>query len=313
MKKLLLFVLKATIFIAIFYYIFYDVKFDKVFYSIRQYSFFGICLTFFVVFLGDIFVAYRLYYLCNKKCCYKTALEASMLSLVANSFMPAKMGEISKIFYIHKKESIKKRKILSAVIFERFSDIVSLSLFLMLSSYIFISNDIYYIIALFIVFVGIVSFVLLKNHYIFLKKIVKKIKYKKVKIYLYLFIKEVYFHLSDIQIFKLLFISLLIWCIYVLTNVVFFRYAILINISFMQIFAISMIAFAVTALPVTPGGIGTFQAVFLLMLAPQGISKENIIAATFILQFLYILPSILYLIYVFYIDKGFENVFANKL
>ena len=313
MKKVLLFVLKATIFIAIFYYIFYDVKFDKILYSIKEYDIYGICLTFFVVFLGDIFVAYRLYYLCNKKCSYKTALEASMLSLVANSFIPAKMGEISKIFYIHKKEGIKKRKILSAVIFERFSDIVSLSLFLILSGYIFISDDLYYIIALLIIFIGVVSFVLLKNHYIFLKKIVKKIKYRKIKIYLYLFIKEVYFHLTDIHIFKLLLISLFIWCIYVFTNIVFFKYAILIDINFMQIFAISMIAFAITALPVTPGGIGTFQAVFLLMLTPHGISKENIIAATFILQILYILPSILYLLYMFYLDKGFENVFANKL
>lgn len=313
MKNFLLFMLKVSLFTTIFYYIFYNVEFDKIVYSIKQYNIYGIYLTFFVVFLGDIFVAYRLYYLCNKSCHYKTALEASMLSLVANSFIPAKIGEISKIFYINKKEGIKKRKIFSAVIFERFSDIVSLSLFLMLSSYIFISDDIYYIIAIFIIFLGIVSFVLLKNHYIFLKKIVKKIKYKKVKIYLYLFTKEVYFHLSDIQIYKLLFISILIWCIYVLTNVVFFKYAILIDIDFMQIFAISMIAFAVTALPITPGGIGTFQAIFLLMLTPQGISKENIIAATFILQFLYILPSILYLLYMFCIDKGFDNVFTGKL
>ncbi len=311
MKKILPFILKAIVFIAIFYYIFHDVKLDKILYSIKQYNFYGICITFLVVFIGDIFVAYRLYYLCHKKCNYKTALEASMLSLVANSFIPAKMGEISKIFYIYKKENIKKRRIFSAIIFERFSDIVSLSLLLIVSSYIFISNDSYYIIAVLIIFIGAVSIVLLKNHYLLLKKIVKKIKFRKVKIYVYLFIKEIYFHLSDIHIFKLLFISFIIWCIYVLTNVVFFKYGVLIDISFMKIFAISMIAFAVTALPITPGGIGTFQAVFILALTPKGISKENIIAATFILQFLYILPSILYLLYMLYIDKGLKNVFTK--
>jgi len=312
-KKFIIFTVKALIIVLVFYYIFHGVDFEKILYEIESYSIFGLLLTFIIVFLGDVLVAYRLYYLCNKECTYKTSMEASMLSLVANSFMPAKMGEVSKIFYIHRKANIRKRKILSIIIFERFSDVVSLSLLLLVSSYIYISSNIYYILALTMVLSGILFVSILKNNYLFAKKMIKMIKYRKFKAYVYLFMKEMFFHLSNIKIFKLSFISLFIWCIYVLTNIVFFKYAIFIDIGFMQIFAISMIAFAVTALPLTPGGIGTFQAVFILMLTPKGFSKENIIAATFILQFLYILPSIIYLLYMFYLDKGFQNVFTKKL
>ncbi len=311
MKKILFFLLRTTIVAFIFYYIFRGVDFIKIWKYTTSYNMLGIIITFFIVFLGDILVAYRLHYLCLKKCSYKTSMEASMLSLVANNFIPAKIGEISKIFYLNKKENIKKNRGLSILIFEKFGDIIALCILLISSSFVYLSNKKYYLISIAMLLLCIVFIIFLKKYNVLLKKFTKKIKNKKIKVYFYLFIKELSFNLYNISFLKLIFISLALWLLYVLTNIIFFRYAVFLDIDILKIFTISMIAFAAISLPLTPGGIGTFQAVFIFMLSPYGISKENIIASTFILQLLYILPSLLYLFYMFYISKEIKNVFTE--
>ncbi len=308
MKKYILTITKIVFLLLILFYIFQGTHILEIWHKIKQYNTFGIIETLTVVLLGDFLVAYRLYILCEKKCSLKASMEATMFSLVANSFMPAKIGELSKVYYLNKKENIKKRRSFIILIMERFSDIISLSTLLLLSSALYFSNSLFYIISLSIIVISII-FILLIKFYSF--KIINKIRYKKIKITLYLSIKELKNHFSTIKLLKILLISLIVWSIYIITNIIFFKFATYINIDFKILFSVSMIAFAAAALPLTPGGIGTFQIAFIFILAPYGISKETLIASTFILQFLYIFPSIIYILYVVYLKKGIYHVFAK--
>ncbi|SMC10035.1 lysylphosphatidylglycerol synthase transmembrane domain-containing protein [Nitratiruptor tergarcus] len=291
-------VIKITIIFLLLLWLFYDIDWYLFFTSLQHLNIIGIILTFLTVFFSDIIISYRWYYLGLFRYSFLTSLEANMLAFFLNIFAPAKLGDLSKIYYLHKKESAKIKDVTAMFLIERFFDVIILGFLILFSTLFIYPEPKAYILVIFIAFITLIFFYLLlqpKRFY----RLLQIIPWRKLRLSLYQIYKSLQSFMNIKKIVILTLLSLAVWGGYYLNNFVFFTLATDFHLTFSQIFIASTLAFAVSAIPITPGGIGTFQAAFVLVLGWYGIPKESALSASIVLQFLYILPATLYSIYLF--------------
>jgi len=71
----------------------------------------------------------------------------------------------------------------------------------------------------------------------------------------------------------------------------FFYAAMDLDLTLTQVFIVSMVSFIAFSIPLLPAGSGTFQAGIILILTQYGISKEEALIGSIVLQLIMVLPS----------------------
>ena len=154
---------------------------------------------------------------------------------------------------------------------ERFFDVVFLFLLICLWAYGYFTDELLKksIIILSLSLILVVLFFNTKGVLILLKKI--PIQFFRV------YAQKIYKNIN--LLFKsstsIFLYTLLIWFIYFLSNILFFKYAVHFNLSLsniLELFIVSSIAFAV---PLAPAGIGAFEGAVVFILTTHGVSKED--------------------------------------
>ncbi len=305
---------KALILVALIGWLFQSIDKELLWQALLKLNPLGIFLTFLAVFFSDLVISYRWYYLSRFRYSFKASLEANMLAFFLNIFAPAKLGDLSKIYYMQKSEGHDPKESTSIFFIERLFDVLILGGMILFSAlFILPSQKALFIGA--VLLLCVLFFVWLLLHPRLLRRFVKLIPFQAARVLIYKVIKLTKANLSLERTITLLFLTLAVWASYYLNNFVFFLSATDFNLSLKEIFIASTLAFGVSAIPITPGGIGTFQAAFILALGWYGISKEEALSASIVLQLLYILPATIYSLYLF-ITKDFlgrRNVSTTKL
>lgn len=269
----------------------YNIDFHSFFYYLFHFRPIGLLLTLLAVFLSEVVVAYRWYFLNEKKMSFKSAFEAVMLSFFFNIFTPAKIGDLSKVYYLEKKESQHPIYTLSLTIVERFYDVIILGTLFAISLFFYFTQNMFLAFGLLVVFLGL-FFYLITNSKLTLA-LIKHIPIKKVKILLYLVYKAVRARFRTHKFMTLFLLSVAVWIGYYFANYVFFLFATNLDLTFWQIFVVSTITFVVSAVPITPGSIGTFQAAMVFSLSWYGVPKEEALAVSIILHVLDNIPTLI--------------------
>ena len=263
---------------------------------------FGILATFVAVFFSDLLISFRWYYLSRYQHSFISSLEATMLAFFLNIFAPAKLGDLVKIYYMHKKDNHDPKYSTSLFLIERFFDVITLTMLIAFSA-LFISFSTNALLFSLSLFSALLFILFILFHKRALHTLLFFIKLKKVRRALFIIVKAIRHNLSPKRAFITLVLTFIIWGGYYLNNLIFFLFATNFHLSLQQIFIASTLAFAASAIPLTPGGIGTFQAAFIVALGWYGIGKEEALGASTMLQLLYILPATLYSFYLFFTKK----------
>ena len=256
----------------------------------------GVALTFLTVLFSDLIISYRWYYLSGYRHSFLSSFEANMLAFFLNIFAPAKLGDLSKIYYMHKKDGHDPKHSASLFLIERLFDVLVLGSLILISALFILPSGASLAVALLLFFILALFFYALYN-YTFAMKLINLIPFKKPKVYAYKIFKQMRENLTKKRVFVTFLLTLAVWGGYYLNNYIFFLTATPFELTLSQIFVASTLAFAVSAIPLTPGGIGTFQAAFILTLGWYGITKEEALAVSTLLQILYIFPATLYSLY----------------
>jgi len=285
-------IIQTVIIGAIFIYILYGFDIDKIDMSII--SWVGVFLASFVLFLGQLALSWR--WKKMSKTSFKISYETITVSTALNMILPAKLGELSKALYMKNFYKYSFHKGLSLVFVERFFDIIVLFLLMSFWAYLYFSSP--------AIKNGIVSlsiFIVLTIFFFKSKKILlllKKIPFRFLRIYSQKIYKQVNSILKEP--FSIFNITILTWVIYFLALYAFFTYAVDFHLEFqnvLELFLFSTIAFAV---PLTPAGVGTFEAVVILFLQTHGVGKEDAFVASTVyhlLMFFVYLALLLLLMY----------------
>ncbi len=290
--------IKLLIFAAIFFWLIHGIDPDELLKALKNLKPSGIALTFLAIFFSDLVISFRWYYLSHFKHSFISSLEANMLAFFLNIFAPAKLGDLAKIYYMHKKDSHDPKHSSSIFLIERFFDVVILASIIAFAALFIIPNRSALFVS-FVLFCIVIASLFVIFHRSTLHLLLRVIKIKRLRRTIFLVAKAMQTNLTPRRVAITFLLSLAVWASYYLNNFIFFMFATDFHLSLQQIFIASTLAFAVSAIPLTPGGIGTFQAAFIITLGWYGIGKEEALGASTILQILYILPATLYSTYLF--------------
>jgi uncharacterized protein (TIRG00374 family) len=298
-------IIQTIIIGAMFAYIVYGFDIDKIDMSIV--SWIGILLAGFVLFLGQLALSLRWKQM--SKTSFKISYETITVSTALNMILPAKLGELSKALYMKNFYKYSFHKGISLVFVERLFDIIVLFLLMSFWAYLYFSspaikNGIISL-SIFIVF----TIVFFKSKRVL--GLLKKIPFRFVRIYSQKIYKQVNGILKEP--FSIFSITILTWGIYFLAQYAFFTYAVDFHLTYqnlLELFLFSTIAFAI---PLTPAGVGTFEAVVILFLQTHGVGKEDaFVAATVYHLLMFFVYLILLLVLMYTKNIQFKDIINIK-
>ncbi|MFQ5823658.1 MAG: lysylphosphatidylglycerol synthase transmembrane domain-containing protein [bacterium] len=252
-----------------------------------------------------------------KKISPVTVFRISSIGEMGNYLLPARIGELMRIFIISKKENISKSATLASVFVDRFLDLLTVLTLLLLFS-IFVSlpkliKEVSYI-ALFVFTIMIIScFVLFltKNR---INRLIQAIlsSYPALSLRLNEFVHRFTFSLNSLrnsyQIIRAIFISFFLWSIHILS---FHLVLVALNLElpwYASVITVATIGLGMT-IPSTPGFVGTYEFFCVSILTIFSIDKSLALACAIIshgLQYIVII-SVGLLCYFW------ENIQLNKI
>jgi len=287
--------------IIIFILIIFKIDIFKLFRILSDLNYFYLILAY--VFVPAIlFVkAYRWNYLKKKqKIIYN--LKNSFLMYCAGTYIgiltPGRLGELSKIAYLKNNQcSIGKASV--SVLLDRLADLFSLLIlsFLGMFAFFYFFQNIILTLIFGIIFISILTIILLRTNliYIFLKKIFNILIPKKYQKSWRLNYQDFINDLKKYRLKNYLFvclITLVSWLIYYYQIFFLAKSMGINNISFFYLAITVTIAAFITLLPISILGLGTREAVLILLLSVFQISQEQIISFSFLILSLSIISGL---------------------
>jgi len=278
-------------------YLFYGIDIKEI--DFRIFNIWGVVLTILALSISQILLAVR--WIVMSKLSFKISLETIVVSSALNMLLPARLGEASKAFYLKKFYNFNYHKTISIIFIERFFDIVMLFLLMCFSAYLYFTNDtlknsiIFFSILILLVIVFFNS----KKAYTLIKKI--PVKFARV------YTQKIYKNINRLlkNPYQTLFITLLIWLFYLISNTLFFRYGVSYHLSFQDSLELFIFFTIALSIPLTPAGIGTFEGAIVLFLTHHGVNKTDaLISAT--LYHLLIFGVDFVMLYIFLITKNIK-------
>ena len=294
-------IFQILIFLAILAYLLYGFDISKIDFSIFKIS--GIALTTISLFLSQVLLAFRWMSMSNLS--FKISLETIIVSSVLNIILPARLGELSKAFYLKKFYGYNYHKTLSIIFIERFFDIIMLLLIMFLWAYLFfIDRNVKISI---IILSLLVIFTILFFNSNFILRLLKKIPLQFIRVYS----QKIYKNINRLlkTPYMILFYTLIIWLFYLISYILFFIYSVDFRLDFQEILELFIFSTIALSLPLTPAGVGTFEGAIVLFLTHHGISKENaLISATLYHIIIFAVDFAMFYIFLIFKNIKFEEL-----
>lgn len=284
--------IKTVLLLAIFTYIFYGFDFAKL--HLDNFLTYNVLLTISILFLGQIILSIRFMKIISLK--FKPAYETIVISNALNMFLPARLGELSKVLYLKKFYNYNYDKGVASTFIERFFDVIMLLFVVLAWAYLYFTNDTIKH-SILILSLSILLILFFFNSQFF-SNLVRKLKFN--------FIKNTYLAIN--QLLKkspiFLFWSIVLWSCYLFSYWSFFDF-----LTFNQMLELFIFSTIALSIPLAPAGIGTFEGIIVFYLGNYGISKEE----AFMFASIYHLLLFLVDFVMFYILLISKNITFDEL
>ena len=278
---------------GLFVYLFYGFDVNKI--DLEKFSIPGILATLVIIFISQLVLSIR--WMKMSDLSFGVSFETIIVSSALNMILPAKLGELSKAFYLKKFYKYNYHRTLSIIFVERFFDVIMLFILLCIWVYDYTASESVKS-SLLVLGIAIVVIILLFNTTKTLK-LLKKIPLQFLRVYLQKIYKVVHqmFHSP----FSLSFYTVALWCTYFLSTYVLFTYGVAFHLDITIILGLFIFSTIALSLPLAPAGIGTYEAAVVLYLSAYGVSKEDALLAATLYHILLLVVdfSLLYLFLLF--------------
>lgn len=247
-----------------------------------------------------------------------SVLNGLIVGFAGNNILPARAGELLRMQYLSKKESLGRVGILTSILVEKIVDAIALASFLFVVSFFFlkeIDSEVVFKQSLFVLLIVLVFTILLVVYFIKKNELILLFVRSyggKFSSRIDSFLHRIYESLAivklDIDGLKVLALSFLIWT---MEGLVFVTgiYAVGIHESFFLIgfLTLCIVNFSIL-IPSSPGYIGVFQAAFIFAFSIFKIDKNAGLAAALLVHACQFLPITLWGILFFFINAfSFKN------
>lgn len=289
MTKAIWLLTKIVLVSALAYYIFHDIELKLLLPALQAYSYLWLLIAFASVILSDMILALRWRSLSRHSCSLMASFESIVFSVFANSVLPAKLGEVAKLFYLQRFYGIRLSHGFSLMLTERFFDVLVLGILVVVSAQIYWQDASVQLFGWIIITMIVILFFLVRSP--FSRRAIHWIPGAAIRRWMIRLYHHFQVVLAKESVLTLTFWSILLWLSYLFTTMLFFSAVMGLDLSLSQLFIASMVAFVAFSIPLLPAGSGTFQAGVILILTQYGVSKEEALIGSIILQLIMILPS----------------------
>lgn len=276
--------------ILLFIYLLYKIDLGKALADIKEFNFFWLIIYFSAFTVMVLLKAYRWKLLLLAQDISYSFRKALLISITSNflgALTPGRLGELIKLDYL-KKDNYSIQKGIVNVFIDRSFDLFMLALFSLLSMMYFI--DLFYN-ELTEIFIGVIVLLIAalfiyysrkgikKFASMILRKILPSSKYSLIENHRIEFIEEIR-AIRLLTLFKMFAVSVVIYLLtFLMTFLVSLGFGI--KISFVYLSFCMSLASLVSLLPVSIGGIGTREAVFIVLLGNNAVPKESALLIAF--------------------------------
>lgn len=266
-RKILSLILSATILVVIFQ----KIGTTDLLHQLMNIDLFYLVLSMIMFIPQILLTGWRWHIIVNslKKNSFKEAIKITLSGTTLNLILPSKAGDLSKAFFLWKKDNFNLTKATSFVIIERVLDIFSLTLlmlvFIVLIGYFNTLSYVIIFVAFIILSLIFVVYLLPYKKVSFLKKQIKFVsKLKNLLIENQILIKDL---VKQKKLFVIASISLVLW----ITHLIQFWFFFLMfgsKAPTLYIFAFVPLAIFIGLIPITLAGIGTRDAALISLFLP---------------------------------------------
>jgi uncharacterized protein (TIRG00374 family) len=235
-----------------------------------------------MILVSIIAYAYRWMYILQSKCRFIASFESVIIASALNFILPAKLGEVSRVVYLKKIYKYTINNSISALVVEKIFDFILLGIISVLATVLIFQNTYTLYIGYGFLLSGIISMVLIKTNIV--QKFIIFVPTRFLKVYAKKSLLSINKTFTYMKLLKIFILTLVIWSTYLAVNYILFNYVVNFNLSFYQIFVIFVVSTIAFSLPITPGGIGVYEASIIMSLGWYGIDKENALMAGLILR-----------------------------
>ncbi len=289
MKKTVSLSLKFAILAALAYYIFHDIDISLLTPALKNYSLLWLFITVLSVIFSDLILALRWRSLSQNSCSLKASFESIVFSVLTNTILPAKLGEVAKLFYLQKLYKIKLSHGFSLMLTERFFDVLVLGILVVLSAQIYWQDKTVQIFGWLVITFIIILFFLIKSP--LSREMIHFFPTKFFRRWLIRLYHHFQIVLAKESVMILTFWSIILWMSYIVTTMIFFHFVMGLSLNTTELFIATMVSFIAFSIPLLPAGSGTFQAGIIFILTQYGVAKEEALVGSIILQLIMVLPS----------------------
>jgi len=274
---------------ALAFYIFHDIDMGMLLPALQEYSWVWLLVALVSVVLSDLILALRWRSLSRHSCSLAASFESIVFSVFANSVLPAKLGEVAKLFYLRNLYGIRLSHGMSLMLTERFFDVLVLGVLVVVSAQIYWQDATVQLLGWIIIIMIVLLFFLVKSP--LSRRAIHWIPGTALRRWMVRLYHHFQLVLAKESVLTLAFWSILLWLSYLFTTMLFFSAVMGSALDLSQLFIASMVAFVAFSIPLLPAGSGTFQAGVILILTQYGSSKEEALIGSIVLQLIMILPS----------------------
>ena len=290
------FFLSGIVFFTALIYIFYALDIGVVFDSLFSFSLEAIIFLVILNLISLYLIGYRFFILYNK-ISLAESLRVNTVSIGINQLIPARGGDMVKLFMIKKLTKCKISSLLAVLMIERFLDIIILVLIAFLIMPISIN------IMVFILLFFCVLFILFHNKNIFkVLNILKLIKFKKVRIFLTRFYIA-FLRLDKPVLQRSVLVTVLMYIFYLISMFLFIKFFTLFELEFLKTSTVFLISTLGLMVPSIPASIGTFEASVVFALDMYNISKESALSFALVYHLIQILTILLLTFFIIIREK----------
>jgi uncharacterized membrane protein YbhN (UPF0104 family) len=259
-------------------YALWGVDFAALGQSLRSFALAGVLGALAVVALDMVFVGLRLYWISGGRASLPAAFNAGMLGLGLNNVVPAKLGELAKAAYLRRAAGVPLGQAMGMVFWERFADLHAL-IAMALFAAAFHGNRLAVI-----PLAGVVAGLWLCLAVLRLwpglgPRLVNLLYFARLKACA----ADVLDHLAERRgapFFAVLALATAAtWGLYCAQYYIFLWWGAGLDLTFGQVLSVFVFGALGLAVPSSPGGVGVYEAVMVMVLTGLGVDKEQALAA----------------------------------
>lgn len=285
--------LKPLLLLALLAYLFLGIDLSAAWETLARFSLLGIFLLALLTVAGDLVIARRWVFLSPRPCPFAAAFESFIVSAFLNNILPAKLGELSRVYYLKRVYAIRAHNGFSILLVERFFDLLMLGSLAVAATFFSLPLPGMQEAAMVLLALFWGSLFLLRRKKGFLLSLTRIIPHRTLRIYA----KKVIWNMHRMMGWRTIAGAVgytgLLWLVYLLITALFLQYVARFDLPLSGHFVVFVVSAVAMSIPLAPAGAGAYHAGLVLALQWYGVEKEAALAASVVLHLIQVVPPAL--------------------